>query len=280
MSENVDDLLEQGCALFDKGFYLKDKEDIQSMVKSFELFVEANKLIDSIEEYSILKPKVLGFIALCNFKMGNMDSAYKIARKGKLLVLEVLNNCPFTGFSGAQIGEKKLDELIYNIEHKYFNQVDKENLDAPINENIINLKNVKSILDDSLPSIIPKKELKMIIELISKYQKNYSEIEGDQAEEMNAFEIIEGLDMYKNPLLFAWEKYKYGWHSDFWEEGESMFEYMDFEMNINEILQILVSSLKNDSPFKMVDEDFNLTQSLLRIYTSLQEMLRNGEIKP
>ena len=280
MSENVDDLLEQGCALFDKGFYLKDKEDIQSMVKSFELFVEANKLIDSIEEYSILKPKVLGFIALCNFKMGNMDSAYKIARKGKLLIPVVLNNCPFTGFSGAHIGEKKLDEIIYNIEHKYFNQVDKENLGAPINENIINLKNVKSILDDSLPSIIPKKELKMIIELISKYQKNYSEIEGDQAEEMNAFEIIEGLDMYKNPLLFAWEKYKYGWHSDFWEEGESMFEYMDFEMNINEILQILVSSLKNDSPFKMVDEDFNLTQSLLRIYTSLQEMLRNGEIKP
>jgi len=280
MSERVDDLLEQGCALFDKGFNLKDKEDFQSMVKSFELFVEANKLVDLVEEYSILKPKVLGFIALCNFKIGNIDTAYRIARKGKLLVPVVMDNCPFTGFSGAQIGEKKLDEIIYNIEHQYFDKVDKKNLNSPINENIINLKNVKSLLDDCVPSIISKKELKIIIELISKYQKNYSEIDGDDDENMEAFEIIEMLDMYKNPLLFAWEKFKYGWHTDFWEEGESMFIYMDFEMNVDEILILLISSLKNDSPFKVIDEDYNLTQSLLNVYSSLQAMLKSGEIKP
>ena len=43
-------------------------------------------------------------------------------------------------------------------------------------------------------------------------------------------------EQLKLPLFFAWQKYKYGWHSDFWKEGDSTFEYMFFELKAEEII--------------------------------------------
>ncbi|MBQ7057584.1 MAG: hypothetical protein IJM84_06530 [Bacteroidaceae bacterium] len=50
-------------------------------------------------------------------------------------------------------------------------------------------------------------------------------------------------ELYQYPLLFAWEKYHYGAHWDFWEEGHSMFEYLMFESRAKEIIPQLIAEV-------------------------------------
>ena len=87
------------------------------------------------------------------------------------------------------------------------------------------------------------------------------------------------LEMYKNVLYFAWEKYKYGWHSDFWEEGHSMFDYMMFEMKARDVISELNEVLKESSPFRMIEKNGAITKALIDICEDLLKKLDSGEIK-
>lgn len=87
------------------------------------------------------------------------------------------------------------------------------------------------------------------------------------------------LEAFKNVLFFAWEKYKYGWHSDFWEEGDSMIDYMMFEVNAENIISDLIIVLKTKSPFELLEKDGAITNGLLSVYQSLQTDLQQGKIK-
>ena len=85
--------------------------------------------------------------------------------------------------------------------------------------------------------------------------------------------------MYKIALYFAWEKYNYGCHSDFWKEGDSMFEYMMFEMQPAEIINDLIISLKESSPFRMIERNGLITNGLITIYEDLIKKLHSGKIQ-
>ena len=79
------------------------------------------------------------------------------------------------------------------------------------------------------------------------------------------------LEIYKLPLLGAWQLYQYGWHSDFWKEGDSMFEYMTFQMRAAEILPQLIQSLEEESPFTNFERNSIITNGLLHVYRHLQK---------
>ena len=51
-------------------------------------------------------------------------------------------------------------------------------------------------------------------------------------------------EAYQYPLLFAWEKYKYGAHWDFWEEGHDMLQYVMFEARIRDIIPQLIEAVE------------------------------------
>ena len=53
-------------------------------------------------------------------------------------------------------------------------------------------------------------------------------------------------NMLENMLLFCWETLGYGNHWDFWEEGDSMFDYMMLTLSPREALQDVINGLKTD----------------------------------
>lgn len=77
------------------------------------------------------------------------------------------------------------------------------------------------------------------------------------------------MEMFKLPLLKAWEVYHYGSHSDFWEEGDSMFDYMMFEMKAKEMIGDLIKVLIQESPFVQIERNSAITNGLLKIYRHL-----------
>ena len=75
--------------------------------------------------------------------------------------------------------------------------------------------------------------------------------------------IAHTMEVYLNPLYYAWQKLGYGWHSDFWEEGDSMFEYMMYEVKVKEVTTDLLKLLKQSSPFAIIDRMDKITPDLI-----------------
>ena len=122
-------------------------------------------------------------------------------------------------------------------------------------------------------------DIKSLIDIISHIQEKFSEIGEKTGDTIVAFQNNKKLEAFKNVLFFAWEKYKYGWHSDFWEEGDSMIDYMMFEVNAENIISDLIIVLKTKSPFELLEKDGAITNGLLSVYQSLQVDLQQGKIK-
>ena len=122
-------------------------------------------------------------------------------------------------------------------------------------------------------------DIKSLIDIISHIQEKFSEIGEKTGDTIVAFQNNKMLEAFKNVLFCAWEKYKYGWHSDFWEEGDSMIDYMMFEVNAENIISDLIIVLKTKSPFELLEKDGAITNGLLSVYQSLQVDLQQGKIK-
>ena len=81
-------------------------------------------------------------------------------------------------------------------------------------------------------------------------------------------------EAYQYPLLFAWEKYRYGAHWDFWEEGHDMFQYVMFEARIKDIIPQLIEAVE-------IQKEYFHPQykDILSVYIRLQQDLEKGIIK-
>ena len=76
----------------------------------------------------------------------------------------------------------------------------------------------------------------------------------------NLFNII------KNALYYCWEKLGCGHHSDFWKEGDSMFDYMMFELGPEERINAIINLLEESSPFAPIERNSAITNALLSIF--------------
>ena len=253
---------DEGVKLYDQGFYLKNTEDIQAIVNALDYFIKTNKLLNDAD---ILKPKTLCYIALCNYKIGNIDIAYHIAMKAKNYIIKVINNDPFSGISIEMIGELQIDDLINTIKEKFQDSiVDFEN--ENINENLVDLNKISKYLSVNA-EYLSKSELEYHIKLFGDIQNQISVIGDKRNNATRAAELIHLFEVYKTPLLFAWEKYNYGSHSDFWQEGDTMFNYMNFTFQPNQALSAIIKAWEAEPPVGFLGEKANLiSDKVIAIY--------------
>lgn len=139
-----------------------------------------------------------------------------------------------------------------------------------------NLDEIVSLLHGPKKVTDPEKptgnEISMLIRSIKAIQNNYSKIADEKDDNdffLQVFQHNQLLSMYILPLLKAWEVYHYGSHTDFWEEGESMFEYMMFESKAKEMIKALIDSLNERSPFEPFERNSAITNGLLQTYRHL-----------
>lgn len=144
---------------------------------------------------------------------------------------------------------------------KIFNEV----LDN-IDEIIILLNSKKKITDPYKPT---PEFIEQLINIIKTQQKKTHKT-ADGESPIKLQQIIYNLfDQYKNPLLLAWQVYYYGWHSDFWKEGDSMYSYFKFSMNPRNEIISLINSLNNETIFDITKVDSSIKKDLLQVYNHI-----------
>ena len=119
---NWETYFQAGNSLYDKGFYLRDKEDLLSIINALKNYIQANKLL---KKDDIRKPKTLCYIASCNYKIGNIVAAYQIAYRAKRSIRSSIQNSILGGITGNMIGEQRIDELIQAIEQNFKKEISK-----------------------------------------------------------------------------------------------------------------------------------------------------------
>lgn len=127
----------------------------------------------------------------------------------------------------------------------------------------------KRITDPSKPQSREIKDLIECILVILHVRKNYAPQNGDMNAMMQHVQIGKMYEMFLNPLLKALEVYKFGDHTDYWKEGDSMMDYMMFEINAKEIISKLIMILETQSPFFIFESNGKITNGLLRVYRDM-----------
>ena len=280
---NTDAVMERAVKLYNENANVASISQAQNVIESLKLFVKAYQLDKEEHENpgSAMKCKILMFIALCNYKIDNINRAYCIAKQGIDAIDEAIDNSVFAGLPRSMYGEDTINELIEAIENNRFDEVTDEDDYYEIDpEEIDTTRFNEIIVGDQNNSAKPtKQQIKNLIETISHVQEQFVKAAEQFGDSMRGFQIKQSLETFKLPLFFAWRGYKYGWHTDWCEEGDSLFPFMMFEADLKKNTQELIDLLRAQSPFAQIERNSAITNSLITIYTAFINDLDNGTIK-
>lgn len=272
---STETIMESAVKLYNENANVEDISQARAVIESLKMFIKVYQFYNEENEgrVSMFTPKILMFIALCNYKIDNINRAYCIAKQGLEAVDKAIENSTLTGIPSSIYGADILQELINTIEkEKYDEVVDADNYNK-IDPTDIDISKFEKLEADILkPS---KTQIRNLIETISHIQAEFSIV----GEHENAFRVNKVLETFKIPLCFAWQGYKYGWHTDFCKEGDSLLPFMMFEMNIQKNTKDLIDLLKSNSPFSQIERNSAITNALIHIYTTFIKDIDNKTIK-
>lgn len=272
---NTGALMERAVDIYNKNADVDSATKARNIVESLKIFIKTYQLNnEESPETNVLKPKLLMYIALCNYKIGNFNQAYCIAKQGLDAVEEAIQNSSFIGIPKSMLGADTLTELVDYIENGDFDNIDRGQT-SYLNYNPEDIDT--SYLDRTSKELErpSKKRIKELIEIISKVQNTVSSTIKDP---IKSFQIRQMLETYKLPLFFAWQGYDYGWHTDFCEEGDSLYPFMMFELDLVNNTQKFIDLLREKSPFSIIEKNSEITNALISVYTAFVNDLKNGNI--
>lgn len=226
-----------------------EREDIKKKIKERSTYVEDDEELRK-EEYSLTAAKLLSMISLCNLYIGNYNVAYHLAHKGLDELKLAMEYSVIQGFPAAMFGEDTMKSVIKYIEEEEieevelsmdYEQIDECELDLTELKHTINLQ----ALSYNFIAGNDKEAIAKLIELVRAigHDRIKEAAKHNHQEYLGA--IMGTYNMLENVLLYCWETLGYGEHYDFWDEGDSMFEYMMLSMSPRETIQHVVSVLKN-----------------------------------
>ena len=138
---------------------------------------------------------------------------------------------------------------------------------------------ISEVKTDNNLSRPAKEVIKTMIETISHVQDQFDRVAEQMGDPMRGLQMRHGLEQFKFPLFYAWQGYKYGWHTDWCKEGDSLFPFMMFEADMAMNTQNLLEMLQTESPFAGIERNSAITNTLIAIYSVFINDIKNKTIK-
>jgi len=255
-----------------------NKNDI---VESLKLFIEAYKLLqaESHEEgkTSMLLPKVLLFVSLCNFKLCNIKQAYLVAKEGLDKVDEAISDSVFVNLPPHLLGADDLRGLINAIEKQYpfiVNNIDNYAVNPCIIDTSIidtielnNLDNSENLSTEDLDKLLNK-----ITTIEESLQRLFEKNRNDKV-----LQAKHNVEVYKYPLFVGMKLLKH--HLSERDSLAMDDRYKEFTNDVVENTKNLCNTLTSESPFRIILKNDNITKPLLTIYDLIIEELSKHNLK-
>lgn len=278
-----DSLMNSAYKLFEENSNASTSAELDGIVESLKLFVEVYKLLfqNSIEEGKtpMLMPKVYFFIALCNFKICNIKQAYVVAKEGLKKVDSVIKDSVFVNLPPNLLGSEDLKHLISVIENQFPNVIHSNYGDVMLDPCVIDTGIIKSMELNSSPEIESltvnelEKGLKKLCSIQDSLKKLYKKTQSGKV-----VDTIEKIEEYKYPFYHAWMALDANTCPEV-EEGTihtSLFN--SYISNLDSEVNRLCKTLNEDSLFRRILKNDNVTDYLVKLYTLILDNLTHANI--
>lgn len=280
---DVDPIMDIAVKEYNKNSEAKNIDQARNILECLKMFVKAYELeIEKNEDStSLMTPKILMFIALCNYKISNINQAYCVSKLGLDAADKAMEDSAIK-FPKNLLGTDTFNEIITTIDNNKPEQVKDRDNYKNVDPTIIDSTSLEEIIDllesgKSNGAKPTQKQIKDLIEIISNIQKGIMNAP-NLGEQETRYRFKLYLDTFKFPLYFAWRGYGYGWHTDFCEEGESLFPYMVFESDLRKNTQDQLDTLKTNSPFAHFEPNSEITNMLIAIYSTFIKDIDEGNL--
>lgn len=272
--------MEMEVRLYNGNCNIQSFEQIDNMFVALKQFIAINQSLS--DRTDVILPRVFSFIALCNYKIVNYDRAYWCAKKSVQIGLAAMENSVFVSEENFYL-DQNVFALIHELALNHADEIDFERGYQEGEENVFDdaraqalLQKVRNLYSQNTTG---KENIKNMVELLDKFYENASKFFVAQGDGVKAFQCGQIIEMFKMPLCCAWQLYKYGWHTDFMKEGDSLVQYAMFELNAVGLLSDMIKLLETESPFAFIESNGVVTKSLLQIYRQMLVDLQTGKIK-
>lgn len=284
---NTDAIMERAVKLYNDNANVASIAQAKNIIESLKLFVKAYQLDE--EEHDEMgspkKCKILMFIALCNYKIDNINRAYCIAKQSLDAIDEAIDDSVLSGIPRAMYGEDTIKGLMAAIESNRYDEVTDEDDYYEIDPEEIDTDRFDEIVSmHSPPNRHKNDELcpssrEFVASVLKKYDDMRMQLmiavisEGNQ----KAMQIVMMLHEFVCPVFYAWEYWGYGHMRDFWKEDFCLEIYKRFKSkNILEEVRKTRRGILNFFPFMALDNDGSLKQATLAILEKLIEDLESN----
>lgn len=279
---NVGAIMERAVKMFNDNVNIEKIEQIKNIIESLKLFVKAYQMDEEENNGpgSMIKCKILMFIALCNYKIGNTNRAYCIAKQGLDAIDEAEMNSVIIGIPRSAYGENTIKELMGVIESNHYDdvndeeeyyEIDPKEIDTTGFDEIVSMYNRET---DFSPS-----SKKFVSDVLKKYDDIRLQLMIAVINERNqeAMLIVMMLHEFACPIFYAWEYWGYGHMTDFWKEDICLDIYRRFlSKNILDEIRKSYQQMSNFFPFRVFDKDNSLKTATLAILEELIQDMENN----
>ena len=267
-------LFEQASALIQKNDALHSSKEAWNIVRALQILIEANKLEPEITP---LKIRIIIEMASCNYLMDNFLYAYNCAVIAKEKIDEYIKFASDNSFTRKMLGEEECDKIIEAVKRKINIGASSRLMENRV-LSYISTNNIRKAFPPKDDASFTRDELYHLIHSIE-HTKNAIVSQTYSHGDYQVAKRIESIfNIYKYPLYYIWQKYKFGRDEEVWVEGEDILPYHMFIAQIKENTDELISMLCNANPFAPLNNGSAITQLLQKILGDLQNRLQGGRI--
>jgi len=271
---NKEAIMERAVNLYNNNCNVTSVEEGYAVLESLKLFAKVYDLeVEEMEEdgknYSLFMPKILMFIALANYKIGNFNQAYCVAKQGLDAADNAGNNSVFTGFPRSMYGTDNMEEVIRLIENNFFNEVVDADNYWEIEPNHVITERFMALAEQFNS---PKVNRNYILSTINFYDDVRAQlvsayIQGNKL----AMHLVMMVHEFACPLFYAWEYWGYGKMSDLWKEDLAIAAYNKFKSKnaLEESRKTLTAITNGIFPFRTFDSDGKICEATKHILKAL-----------
>ena len=271
---NSELLFNQARELMKENQSLCNSEEAWNIAHALEILIEANRFEKTLTP---LKINIIKAMASCNYKIGNFNYAYNCAMIAKEQIDEyIINGSPFDGDTTRKMmGNDECNEIIEAIKRR--GESTTRLLDDHVLSTFCTI-NLRKVFPPKNESSFTRDELYHLIHAIEQTKKYVA----SQAYSHGDYQFAEQLEriynVYKYPLYYIWQKYRYGRDEEVWVEDENMMPYHIFVSNISQNIDELIATLYGNNPFVPLSNGPAIITMLKKILGDLQMRLKKGRI--
>lgn len=275
---NIGAIMERAVNLYNSNCKVDTVEEGYAVIESLKLFAKVYELeLQEMEkderDYSLSMPKILMFIALANYNIGNFNQAYCVAKQGIDAADNAEKKSPIIGFTKSMYGTDKMEKIIQQIENNFFDEVVDANHYWDIEPNKVITEKFK-ILAEKIKSTSINRDY--ILSTINFYDSVREELVSDYLQGNKfAFRLISMLHEDVCPLFYAWEYFGYGRMNELWKEDLAIETYNNFKSrNVLEECRKNLNALNNGLfIFRVYDDDGKNLEATKNILKALIKAL-------